>query len=359
MQSVQALFAACYSAACAPPSAGGTGGSLPGGIAAHRSTAPRPSEMGAKAFANRLRTEGFLVKTVNKVTSRSWDIVTEDGKKIRVSGGGSLAKVPHDGSRATMRQATPEDLERLKIPKHWTDVTVSVDPTGDNGCLARGFHSKTRAPLSLYSAEKTAGQAEKKYTRVKALEEHMDAIDRHVSEHAPTDDTAAALMLIRRTGMRPGSVAETKTFGATTLQARHVEVLPNGNVRLNFLGKASVRQRRTITDPELAAVIASRVQGKGPNDRIFSTSEKEVNSMLDSVAGAEFNVKDLRTHRATVVTLQTISKMKAPSTAKELKAAISTVAKKVSSELGNDPPTALKSYINPTLFDEWRANVKP
>lgn len=367
---VTTLLAACYSAACAPPSAGGSGGSLPGGPrgsgGASISSAPKPSEMSAKAFRNGLLRDGFDVAAVRKLTSRSWEVTTSDGKKVRISGGGSLDKIPRDDAKATMRRATDEDVARLKIPKTWRreDIMVSKDPDGDDGCLARGFDAKTGAPRSLYSAAKTAHQSAEKYERVKRIAQHLDKLDEALSASAATDDTAAALMVIRRTGQRPGSKADAAarpaTYGITSLQARHVQVLPNGNVRLVFNGKDSVRQSHLIKDPELVAVIKSRLNGKNPTDKLFATDEKQVNSRLDEIIGEPgFNVKDLRTVKANVTALQVIAKMPVPKSKRELTKARTEVGRAVAKVLGNDGPTALKSYINPTVFDEWSRNVQP
>jgi len=367
--SVFSLIAACHSAACAPPLAGGTGGSLPEGADGGDGgpsirTAPKPSETSAKALRNTLLRDGFDVASVKKLTSRSWEITTGDGKKIKVAAGGSLERIPRDESKATMRKATDEDKARLRIPKNWDPerVMVSKDPNGDGGCLARGFDTKTGEPRSLYSAEHTAGQAAAKYDRVKRLEEHLDKIDDHVVRNAATDDTAAALLVLRRTGLRPGSESDRHdrpaSFGITSLETRHVKVLPDGNLRLVFVGKAGVRQSHLIKDPDMVAAIKSRLDGKGPNDKLFNTDEKRVNAMLDDITGSEFNVKDLRTHKATVVALETIARMRPPRTQAEFKKARTAVGEAVSKVLGNDPPTALKSYINPALFDEWSTNVQ-
>jgi DNA topoisomerase IB len=49
-----------------------------------------------------------------------------------------------------------------------------------------------------------------------------------------------------------------------------------------------------------------------------------------------------------------VDSMPVPTNAKDYKASVMSVAKVVSSKLGNTPAVALTSYINPSVFVPWR-----
>jgi DNA topoisomerase IB len=158
---------------------------------------------------------------------------------------------------------------------------------------------------------------------------------------------------MRRLGLRPGGGAS-RTYGATTLEARHVRLLDDGRVEFNFLGKAGMRYKRIVDDPDIRRVVEKRLKGKSPNDRLFSTDEKRANDYLDRAFGSnEFNVKDLRTLHANVLALRKIKSMRPPKNKKEYKAAVAAVVKHVAQALNNKPAVAKKDYIDPTVFAEW------
>lgn len=260
-----------------------------------------------------------------------------------------------------MRPATAEDRKRLVIPPAWTNVVVSVSPKGVNGLIAKGLDAKGRSQRR-YSAEHTEKQAAKKFARVKAMSDKLDGLDGALAKDARTSDDAAALQVIRRTGMRPGSTrntgAEKQAYGATTLEARHVKLSPDGQtVRFQFTGKKGVNIDIEVKDRTLHKTLAPRLQGKKPNDKIFETSPARVGSYLHKHAGPEFKVKDLRTVHANTAALRHMKGMPKPKTQKEFKAARLAVGKAVSAELGNTPQMALNSYINSTVFGGWQAGL--
>lgn len=255
----------------------------------------------------------------------------------------------------SMRPATDEERKALKIPPGWRNVEISGSPEGLNGLIARGRDSKNRV-VSMYSAAHTERQAAIKYQRVQELFGHLDSMDRQLVRGAKKSDTDGALMLIRKTGMRPGSLKETgakvQAFGATTLKVEHV-TLRRGAVEFNFVGKKGVKIHLVSEDPELVSMIRRQVKGKGPGDRLFNTSAEKVTDRLHELVPPKFKTKDLRTVRANTVALREIENMPLPTTQREFEAARKQVAQVVSSELGNTPSVALESYINPTVFGRW------
>lgn len=245
----------------------------------------------------------------------------------------------------------------VRWPPAWTDVHVADRPEGVNGMLARGIDSKGRQQY-LYSAEHTERQAAAKWARLTAFAEHLDDLDAALASDAPTDDAAAALALIRATGMRPGGTGDTKAdkqaYGATTLLGSHV-TLDGGTARFRFTGKKGVDIDITTDDPTAIAALTARADRIGSDEPLFTTSAAQVNAYLDRVTRPEFKVKDLRTVKANVTAARLVAaRPTPPESPRERKRWINEVGDAVAAVLGNTRTVALASYINPVVFGPWQ-----
>ena len=266
------------------------------------------------------------------------------------------------GRWADMHPATPDEIAAFRkrfgkaIPPAWRDVHIA-DDLDNASLLVRGIDSKGR-PQSIYSAAHTEAQAAKKFARVKALNGHLDKLDFALERDAATNDDAAALLLIRRLGMRPGSTKDTraaqKAYGATTLLARHVTV-KDGRATFDFIGKKGVHIRVSSDDPVVVDAVSRRLATRSGDDRLFDTTAERVRDYMHSTGvPGEFKLKDLRTLHANVIALREIEAHKEPPrTKREFQRARMEVARAVSAALGNTPTVALASYINPTVFGAW------
>jgi DNA topoisomerase-1 len=256
-----------------------------------------------------------------------------------------------------MHEATSSDHERLasvgiKLPPAWTNVQISDDP--DAALVAIGVDSKGRSQY-VYSAAHAEKQSAAKFARINTLRSYIADIDYHLSQDAKTSDDAAALMLIRRLGLRPGSDsntgAEKKAYGATNLRVEHVSV-DGDRVSLSFTGKKGVDLAFSVEDSELAEVLSPRLEGKQPGDKVFATNEKKTAAYMHFLAPG-FKLKDLRTYYGTLHAYALVEAMPVPSSKAALAKARREVAARVSERLGNTPTVALASYIDPTVFAKW------
>lgn len=266
---------------------------------------------------------------------------------------GAGLHVASDEERAAFRARTG-----VSLPRGLTGVEIA-DDLDSAKVLARGRDAKGRVK-TIYSSTHTQGQAATKFERVRQLNEHVDKLDHAVERDALTNDHAAALLLIRRLGMRPGSDRDTKAeaaaHGATNLRAKHVKV-DGDRVRFNFVGKNGVPIKLSVKDPLVAEAIRRRLASKRGNDRLFGTTESKTRAYMQSTGvPAGFMLKDLRTLHANVVALQEVTRPrrpKAPRTKAEFARWRKEVAEKVSARLGNTPAMALSAYINPSVFGPW------
>lgn len=146
-----------------------------------------------------------------------------------------------------------------------------------------------------------------------------------------------------------------KSYGATTLEGRHI-VQSNDGVRLQFVGKEGVWHNHLIRDKNLAVMLLSRKKKAGDKGKVFpETNSVKLNKYQEMLDGGKFTAKDFRTKRANLIALEEVGKINKPfQDEKSYKKAVMEVAEKVSHVLGNRPPQALESYINPTVFDRWK-----
>jgi DNA topoisomerase-1 len=253
-------------------------------------------------------------------------------------------------------QMTPQDRRKLRIPPASTLAYMNPDPKGDLVAVHWDLQGRRQ---DIRSAAATARGARTKYARVSRMTEHMPAFDAAFTAQAGHDDTALVAMLIRMFGIRPGdphkdNKGKVKSYGALTLQREHVSV-SGSVVTLDFIGKHGVRNNPPpIDDPELAKFLKARLRGKKTGDRLFEgTHARGLRNWIKEQVPPDFVPKDFRTHLANVVAVDAISGMDIPRTKGEWKAFHTEVGDHVATFLSNDGKEALRSYINPGVFDAW------
>lgn len=265
-----------------------------------------------------------------------------------------------------MRPITAADRARLAkegypVPPAWKEVLVSKNPKGKNGTLYTGIDATGREQ-PRQSREARQKNAKDKFGRVAKVEQELAKLDKQLKTDVAKDvDEAVACLLIRKTGMRPGSTTDTgasqKAYGVTTLEARHVTV--NGmTTTFKFTGKKGVALSIKIKDQQVADAMRKRLSTRRGSEKLFSSSATKVNEYLKKHTGDNnFKLKDLRTSLATRKAFELISKMPAPKSKAEFKRLRNQVGDQVSELLGNRRAEALTSYINPTVFAKWAKSV--
>jgi DNA topoisomerase-1 len=254
----------------------------------------------------------------------------------------------------------PEHIRKLAIPPAWKDAYFNPDPKGN--LLAKGTDAKGRTQMK-YGDTHNARAAAAKFGRVSELRAKREQIFKevdHDSKNLELKENADALKVVMQTGIRPGSTQDTgadfKSFGATTLEGRHV-VVKGGEVKLKFVtGKNKGRAVEfPISDPKTAAMLQERAMSVGAKGKLFDTDAGSLRDYSKSKDGGGFKTKDHRTALGTETAIREINKVSAtPKTMKEYKVAVKEVATVVAKTLGNTPSVALKSYIDPTVFAKWK-----
>nr|WP_222708391.1 hypothetical protein [Alkalisalibacterium limincola] len=174
---------------------------------------------------------------------------TEPGIRRRRRGGG-FSYVAADG-KPVRSAAQRERFDALGIPPAWTDVWICSDPLGH--IQATGLDAAGRKQYR-YHPRWSEWRAQVKYHQLLAFGKALPALRRRVRQdlEGPPGEAdfsvAALVLLLDHAHLRVGSRRHTRrsgTFGATTLRARHVDVRPDGSVRLRFQAKGGKRVQRT------------------------------------------------------------------------------------------------------------------
>lgn len=282
------------------------------------------------------------------LTGEAKTIQGPDGKPQRVAADG---------------KPLPHYIQALKLPPAWTDVRYSEDPAA--ALLATGKDAKGRS-CRVYNAHFSKSTAEIKFKRVREMMVQFDTIKRQnarnmQSTSAKTRDLAEVATLIMETGIRPGSErdrgAATKAYGATTLLGKHV-VIDGKQVSLQFTGKKGVSLNIPVRNNSVAQLLISRAQEAGPEGKLFPhANETALVAYVSTLDGGGFKTKDFRTCVATSTALREVDKYPAPTNKRVYEKQVLAVARTVSEKLGNTPTIALQSYINPTVFSDWRVSA--
>jgi len=253
----------------------------------------------------------------------------------------------------------PEHIQKIGVPPAWKDVYVNPDPDGT--VMARGIDAKGRVQTK-YSDNHTAQASQKKFARTTELREKRAGIFKELEQDAKKPelrDQADCLKVVMQTGMRPGGGSDTKadyeSFGATTLQGRHVIANTDGTATLRLVtGKNKGREVEfPIKDKATAEMLLARASEKGADKPLFNVSATKLRDYSRSKDGGGFKTKDHRTALGTETAIAKIKELEPPKTKKEFKTKTKEVATAVSDVLGNTPAVAMSSYIDPVVFSAW------
>jgi DNA topoisomerase I len=260
-------------------------------------------------------------------------------------------------ARQGFHWASDDERKEWVIPPAWREVQVNDDPAADMQVV--GIDAKNR-PQYRYSQAHMERQAVAKFKRTQALNERYQRLERALLAAAQNDDDAAlGVLLIARTGFRPGSESDTgaakQAFGVSTLKAKHVKVQDDW-VSFDFTGKSGKRQRHNVKDAVLARLLENKLKDAEPGQQVFRSSAQAMRDRLHQDA-PEFKLKDLRTRMGTAVAKRAMSKTPAPRDRREYAQARNKVGDAVAKALGNTRTVALSSYIDPTVFADWDARI--
>lgn len=267
----------------------------------------------------------------------------------------------------------PDERDRLNsvaLPPAYVDAWYCPAPNGH--ILATGVDAKGRKQYRYHPDFRTARESEKfdgctSFGRLLPLVRKRVEADLNTRSPSRERAIASVVRLLDLGAIRIGNDAyakSNKSFGATTLRQRHVEV-KGQKIRLKFKGKSGVEREVTLADRTLSRVV--RKMQDLPGQRLFqyeddegdlhSVGSSDVNEYLCETMGDHYTAKSFRTWHASVLALKVLASAEGQLTLKAM-------LEEVADHLGNTPAVTRKSYVHPAVIalvdrqQKWRDSLK-
>ncbi|MEA2247139.1 MAG: topoisomerase, partial [Solirubrobacteraceae bacterium] len=178
---------------------------------------------------------------------------------------------------------------------------------------------------------------------------------------------ACAVRLLDRGFFRVGCedyAVRNETYGLATMKKRHVRL--HGDMLLfDYPSKHGKQRVQAVVDAPVAEVVRRLKARRGGGDdllayklgrRWMDLRSDDINEYLKETTGQGISAKDFRTWAATVLAGVALAVSGgAPATKTGRKRAIARAVKEVAYYLGNTPAVARASYLDPRVFDRFRA----
>jgi DNA topoisomerase I len=271
------------------------------------------------------------------------------------------------------RVTDPEVLARIRelgIPPAWREVWICPSPRGH--LQATGTDAAGRKQY-LYHPAWRARRDTQKFADMARFARALPALREHVEQDLEGDGyarprvLACAVRLLDRGFFRIGSEEYTESFGLATMRREHVTVSRDGEMVFDYPSKSGVRRVQAVIDPLSAEIVAALKRRRGGGDELLAYKEarrwrdvrsEDINAYLKDTTGDDFSAKDFRTWNATLLAAVALSVSGGVADTKTgRKRAISRAVKEVAHYLGNTPAVCRASYIDPRVFDAYRAGL--
>ena len=263
-------------------------------------------------------------------------------------------------------KAERERLNAIALPPAYEDAWYCPAPNGH--ILATGVDAKGRKQYR-YHPDFRAWREGEKFDGCLVFGNLLPLVRKRVDDELSGGELtreralASVVRLLDLGAIRVGNESyakRNKSFGATTLRARHAEITGK-TLRLRYKGKSGKQREVTLTDGALAKMVRRMEDLPGQNlfqyvdddGELHAVCSGQVNTYLCDTMGEHFTAKNFRTWHASVLAFEMLA------TAKE-RLTIKVLLDAVAERLGNTPAVTRRSYIHPAVFElverqeEWR-----
>ena len=270
-----------------------------------------------------------------------------------------------DGNRITDR----EEIDRLNavgLPPAYENAWFCAD--ADGHLQATGVDARGRKQYRYHPAFREKRESAKYEGLLefgKALPKLRRRVENDLKRRALTREAviAAVVRLLDTEHIRIGNEEYAKTnksFGATTLRARHLR-RKGHDLLMRFAGKHGIVHEVKVTDSNLKRIcrrcqelpgqmLFQYVNGDGEPKPISST---DVNDYIKEATGGDFTAKHFRTWGASVIACDQLLKK-----AENARITVKTVVEPVAEALGNTPAISRKSYVHPKLLEAVKDDAR-
>ena len=267
------------------------------------------------------------------------------------------------------RIVAPAELERLRalaIPPAWKNVWIS--PSSRSHIQATGQDAKGRKQYRYHARFREVRDAAK-YAHILRFAEQLPSLRRRLQRDLRRSGldrekvVSAIVELMQRTCVRVGNdcyAAANGSYGLTTLRDRHAKIR-GAELRFKFKGKGGRLHEVTLADARLARIV--RRCREVPGQRLFqflddqgephAVTSGDVNDYLRRVTGEPFSAKDFRTWTGTLLAVHQLAASTAPTSQRAARREVKHALERVSAELGNTIAVCRKSYVHPSVIDQF------
>src|SRR5437764_570923 len=262
----------------------------------------------------------------------------------------------------------------LAIPPAWRDVWICPDPRGH--LQATGVDAAGRKQY-LYHPEWRRRRDQEKFDEMLEFARALPALRERVAADLCSGSSltrervlACAVRLLDRGFFRIGTEEYTVTnesYGLATMRKEHVTVEPDGTMVFDYPAKSGKRRLQAVVDPLATEIVGQlkRRRGGGPELLAYKQGRHwvdlrspDINAYLKETTGGDFSAKDFRTWSATVLAALALAVSGPAQGSKTSRSrAITRAVKETSHYLGNTPAVCRASYIDPRIFDAYRAGL--
>ncbi len=262
-------------------------------------------------------------------------------------------------------------VRALVIPPAWKDVWICPDANGH--IQATGMDAAGRRQYR-YHERFAARRAQAKFTctlefarRLPDMRERV-AADLEGELRAERTVLACVVRLLDRGFFRVGTesyASKNQTFGLTTLQKRHVQIVHDDVLVFDYTAKHGRRRVQNVVDPRAAEIVGTLRRRRDGDDRLFAYRDgrewrpvraEAVNGYVREASGLDgVSAKTFRTWNATVLAAvaMSIADPASQTSKRGRERAMRRAADEVAHYLGNTATVCRSAYIDPRVFDRW------
>jgi hypothetical protein len=281
------------------------------------------------------------------------------------------------GRPVFIADARPEEvnLDALRPPELAPEADITIVKMAD-GRVRREYSDAWIQKTARYKFAKVT-EIERNRSEIESglASDVRDALKRGGLRGDKNAQASLCALLIAKTGMRPGSPGQgtriksgdgkgtlQRTYGATTVQKRHVTI-SGDEVRFQYLGKSGVQRDVRIKDPLIARGVKALIDSKDGSADVFDgVDEKQLNRRFKRF-NSHYKAKDFRAAiamqeaSAAIADVLSGDRKPVPSDAEKARRLarrlVNDLGKKISSKLGNTPAVAISNYTNPALVEQF------
>jgi DNA topoisomerase-1 len=255
----------------------------------------------------------------------------------------------------------------LAIPPAWTDVWICRDETGHvqaTGRDTRGRKQYRYHPRFLEWRSRSKFDALLPFSRVLPRIRRRVAADLRRDRLDRRKVLAIVVRLLDTTSVRIGNPEYARTnrsFGLTTLRARHVIRNGDATLGLRFPGKGGKEVNIEVTSRRLVRLVR-RCQ-ELPGQALFGyldddgatcrVDSDDVNVYLREIGGAGVSTKMFRTWSATVLAADELAALEPAGSASARKRQVTATLRKVARRLNNTLAVSRAHYVHPLVVDAF------